>query len=654
MSLWTGILDAQRATDWDAAGSQHVDDIRANCVTAACNTLNGGTVTTTSIANAIASAPADTVVRIPAGNFTGIGGILINRSRITVRGAGAMSTKLTFNGTPTTQCGWFLTGAVVLCPGSPLGIGSGLAQGGTDPDQSVTWIAGYAQGTTVITLGSGAGTPPSGLTARSGNVPGTIIYLDQLDDASDGFPATGDVFMCRSGADSCSWEGAGSSAARASRTLVEPHEVIGISGLNITIDPPIRAPLFRAGQSPGAWWDNDGNVVKSSGIENLTIDATNASGSNVSSIYAVQCHHCWQKGVRTILNRLSSNFTFHQYLLQTHRFTIRDSYSWGPIINPDTSQRNTNYVYTDLITGSILYENNIFHNYLTGPAPDDPTSGNVIGYNYSDGGTYTGDFQPHNAGDAMNLYEGNNVGLFWGDNIHGTHHFNTLFRNHFDYLAHNGGSAAENGGILLHSHNRFYNLIGNVIGHSSLSPYQTINASTGTPIFMLGYQGSHGGSGPANDCNVQRTLMRWGNWDSVNNGTRFVVGENAAGPTTPAIGVCGASTIPNFPGLASPSQTFPPSFYRSAKPTAWWNTPWGEPPWPPIGPDVTGGPSDAALGGNTRAGGHAYKIPARLCFENIGNDSAYSGSSPPIKAFDAATCYIASVATPTKLAMILR
>jgi hypothetical protein len=50
--------------------------------------------------------------------------------------------------------------------------------------------------------------------------------------------------------------------------------------------------------------------------------------------------------------------------------------------------------------------------------------------------------------------------------------------------------------------------------------------------------------------------------------------------------------------------TLPPSLFLSSRPS-WWPA---TTPWPPIGPDVTGGNADPA--------GHAFKTPAQACYEN--------------------------------------
>ena len=117
-----------------------------------------------------------------------------------------------------------------------------------------------------------------------------------------------------------------------------------------------------------------------------------------------------------------------------------------------------------------------------------------------------------------------------------------------------------------------------------------------------------------------RTVLRWGNWDNVNSATRFLASEVPSG-------------IPSFPNPVPASQALPTSFYLGRQP-AWWTTPFGTPPWPPIGPDVAGGNISTSP-----TGGHANKIPARLCFENSGLDPAYPSSNPRIKLFGASSCY---------------
>jgi len=592
--LWSGILDPSRATDWSTAG---VSGGLPNRTTRCGNVISAYTGSAAVINAAIANCPSGQVVEFGNGTFTLSSGIVFTKSNVTLRGAGADSTKLIINGT-TSGCSLFYNSAIRMCAGSG-NIGT-TAQGGPGPSNSATWTAGYTQGTTVITLNS-----------TTGLQVGSTIFLDQLNDASDGWPAIGDLYLC-DGAQPCSWEG-GNSYARVGRVQTELHAVTGINGLNVTISPPVMAPNFRASQSPGAWWGNNSggaqNVIQNSGIEDLTVDFTGGGGAGIEMVNAT---NCWVKGVRLIQSGGAGSFVFHILVVNGFRVTVKDNYLYGPAV-----QGNTQYAYTPHVSSSLLFENNILHHNIAPTAPNDPEVGSVYAYNYVDDAYYSASgFQQHQAGDMLNLFEGNNVGTMASDSIHGTHFFLTYFRNHLDGHTHNPGGNSFDGGFTFWSYNRFHNLIGNVLGASTYTIYETNLADSGRSIYDLGFQGTHGGTSLGNDTNVKRTLMRWGNWDNVNSATRWLASEVPSG-------------ITNYANPVPATQTLPPSFYLSAKP-AWF----GSAPWPPIGPDVTGG--DVS---NSPTGGHANKIPARLCFENAALDSAYPSSNPRIRQFNAVSCY---------------
>ena len=331
---------------------------------------------------------------------------------------------------------------------------------------------------------------------------------------------------------------------------------------------------------------------------------------------------CWSKGMRWIFNSGPGNFVFHVVIVNGFHVTTRDSYFYGPIV-----QGNTQYAYTPHVSGSLLFENNIMHHNVSPMVPNDSTTGSVYAYNFVTDSYYSGPgVILHNVGEMMNLYEGNNTSGYLGDVIHGSHHFGTLFRNLFDGHA-NNPPANVNTGVQLQTHNRFFNVVGNVIGGTYFTTYEVSQAQNDSAIFALGWQGDASGSVPPNDPDVQRTLMRWGNYDTVNNVVRFVSAEVPSG-------------ITNFANAVPGSRTLPASFYLAAKPAAWWGTPWGMPPWPAVGPDVGGGNVSGY-------GGHANKIPSRLCFENTPVDPAYPNSSPRILLFNAATCYGAGGSAPS-------
>jgi hypothetical protein len=135
-------------------------------------------------------------------------------------------------------------------------------------------------------------------------------------------------------------------------------------------------------------------------------------------------------------------------------------------------------------------------------------------------------------------------------------------------------------------------------------------------IYVLGWSGNGGKTAhDPNDPNVVSTLMRWGNFDVATDSVRWNTSEVPSG-------------LSLFANPVPSNQTLPASFFLSGKPD-WWTTPWGTPPWPAIGPDVTGGPGP---------GGHSYDIPAKLCYKNTSKDS--NG----VLDFNATKCYQTSAA----------
>ena len=127
------------------------------------------------------------------------------------------------------------------------------------------------------------------------------------------------------------------------------------------------------------------------------------------------------------------------------------------------------------------------------------------------------------------------------------------------------------------------------------------------------------------------SMMRWGNCDAANGliaaNCRFVNAE------VPSLISPFANPLPNSHELRA-------SWYYAAPPTAWWGhtSAWGlpNPAWPPIGPDVLNGTVP-------NVGGLAYKIPARLCYENTPADTTnYGGLSPVPLNFSRTTCYQAA------------
>jgi len=578
---WSGILSPSRAIDWSAAGV--VGGIPNR--TTICATLNPG-ASASQINNAISTCPAGQVVFLNAGTYNLTSGITHGKSNVTLRGAGADSTILNISGMTSVSCHIGAGRVFNMCAdGGNIGVDSA--------EHTANWTAGYAKGSTVVTLSN-----------VSGLQVGSTLWLDQLDDNSDGWPATGDVYTCDVGSPNCGNNGTGESYARANRGLVEGHIVTAINGNNVTISPGVWMPTFRSSQSPGAWWANSGTVLQNAGLENLTINMTSCNGCG--GLYMINATNSWIKGVRFVKTDTAGSGIWNLFTVNVVNSTITDNYFFGP----PTSQVIAMYQVATHVTSNSLFQNNILHRGSNAIIANSTNYGNVFAYNYVDTNVQASIIL-HGLS-SMNLFEGNNGANFSGDTIHGPHSFETIFRNHWDGKAHNPNSTESAAAIILYSNNRFYNVIGNVMDTGHSTSYQTLQAVGTNSIYSLGWQGTGSGSTVANDPNVSRTIMRWGNWDNVNNTSRFVASEVPSG-------------IPNFPNSVPASQTLPASFYLFAKPD-WF----GSVAWPPVGPDVSSGNISGY-------GGHANRIPARLCFENAGTDSAFGGSG--VKLFNAAACY---------------
>lgn len=607
---WTGIISPPRAMDWSGVGATIV-----NRTTQCGATIAAYTGTAATINNAISACTANQFVQLGAGTFTLSTGVMLSKSNVTLRGAGSSTTTLKINGITDVSCHIGDGRALHICTnGGNIGVDSA--------ENTATWSSGYSQGTTSIVLST-----VSNLTV------GRTIWLDQTDDPSDGYPAAGDVYIHN-------W-GAGDSYARSGRGMVEGHVVTGcgttVSGAactstTVTISPGIIMPTFRSARSPGAWWGNSGSIITGVGLENLTVEV---NGTN--AIFMINATNCWLKGVRSLYTGTVSSGQYRvNNFINVVNSSVVDSYFYGP----QSSSLVSVYGISTHITSGLLFQNNIVHASVNPFVINSPTYGSVFSYNTFDNQSVSPSFsQPSfilHGHASMNLFEGNNGRNFSGDNIHSSHFFTTMFRNHWDGTLRNPSSTEAQAAFALYAVQRFFNLIGNVVGASNWANYvnsQAPPAQCSDCIYMFGWQGTNANAIAAtgNDTNVNRTVMRWGNWDNVTSsndngsndstGTRFVAGEVPSG-------------ITNYPNSVPGSQTLPASFYLSSKPV-WF----GSIAWPAIGPDV----SSSNISTNT--GGHANKIPSRVCYESLSNDAAYPSSSPRIKSFSN-SCYATSIPVP--------
>jgi pectin methylesterase-like acyl-CoA thioesterase len=210
---WSGIIAPSRATDW--SGSGVVGGIPSRTVI--CATLNPG-ATVAQINSAIAACPANEVVYLNPGTYSGLSGQIFfnNKSNVTLRGAGPDQTFLVFS-----------SGGDCNGLGANICVMNADSNYSGDPHNTATWTAGYNQGTTSITL-SGA----------SNLHVGSLLILDQLDDTSD----TGNIYLCQT-TSGCSWQGGigNGRSGRAQNQTVTVTSINGSAPATVGISPGLRA-----------------------------------------------------------------------------------------------------------------------------------------------------------------------------------------------------------------------------------------------------------------------------------------------------------------------------------------------------------------------------------------------------------------------------
>jgi hypothetical protein len=631
---WSGVLDPGRAIDWSTSGVVGGIPTRTtNCASlGAAGQLPSfvQSVTAAQINSAISACAGGQTVFLNTGTYNLNAGVTFGgTSNVTLRGAGADKTLLVFGNNG--SCGLLAD----VC------IWSGDFSDRDTVKNSANWTAGYSAGTTVITLSS-----------TTNLFVGNIIHLDQLDDPTDGYPATGYIYVC-STANVCTGQGGGASS-RSGRGQMQLSVVTAINGNNVTISPGLAMPNWRSSQTPQAWWPN--SIIHDDGIENLTVNNTTATiCGTCGGIVIFNARNCWIKGVRNIEPNPTDGtpLATHIWLDNDIFITVRDSYLYG-------SNNSSQSYGVELFPAQwTLIENNIFQHVTSNVVNNGASVGNVIAYNFSIDDNYTAggsaptwmdpSFTWHEVGEAMDLYEGNSGLGLDTDNIHGTHHFGTFFRNHFYGDIWNIPAKSANTQVVqLQAFSRFFNFVGNVLGRPGY--YNNYAGGNATSIYDVGGQ-RYNGAPYGDDARTSATLMRWANWDTVTNATRFCGNSSDTGWSTTCASTSEiptglafyANAVPTKGDTGAGQAALPPSFYLRGTPP-WWNFPLGTTaPFPAVGPDVTGG---NIIG----YGGHAYMIPARNCWVNMmGGVLGTSG----LLSFNADTCYLNNSATspaaPTNL-----
>ncbi|MFZ3200879.1 MAG: hypothetical protein WA175_06990 [Candidatus Acidiferrales bacterium] len=526
------------------------------------------------------------------------------------------------------------------------------------------WTASsYAAGTNQITIAT-----VTGLTIGS-----TEVVLHECDDGTSGTGCdtgtetdSGALWTCAD-TGSCSDQGTGSGdgtciGASGGKCFQEQISLVtGCDGVTtpghactnasdpVTISPGLLAPNWTPTRSPVA---TAKNFTWGAGIEGGTFDIVNTVGNGG---FLTGCYGCWMRGVRMVggngnggggyiiwtdmfkgllandllYQKTNMNATSQEILVLTEdclNLLINNIIQMGPM------------VYSQGASTGDVWAYNLIRDAADGSGPS--------GYQYDDN-LFTG----HHPGNMLALFEGNQIGAWQDDGIHGSHNINTLFRNFVGGDPPYVKTSLKNRMIDAQGVSRGENAIGNVIGDPQNTAYEAnptnqLNASTS---FEIGTS-----NGVVHDATTYAMFYRWGNWDWITGAVRWCGNSSDPGWST----TCNSTgEVPtSLTGPAAPysnavptTTTLPPSFFltTTAHPNggtglSWWKVCTNYPTcstfatqsFPPIGPDVTGG---AVFGDNSAAtprqlqrsisyAGHAFNIPAAIAWYNLPIDTYYQKS----------------------------
>ena len=558
------VIPANRIANWQ--GAVGVEGGIPN-VTTIYTTLPSS-ATLAQINSAIAACPSNQVVMLSAGTYNLNNQIIFaNKSGVVLRGAGA-STILKFSGSP-----YF---ANILVEGSSASVIWNSASG------SANWTAGYASGTSNITVSS-----TSGLSV------GQEICLDQLNDGNDvnaanAWETTGTGAPGCSSANGCA-DCSRSCGARAQQQFTK---IRAISGTTVTIWPPVQMVNWRSSQTPQIWWIS--GIAQRCGIENMTIDGSASSpGSGYgANICFWDTWDCWVQNIHSINNLGGGGDSAHVQFQQSGGGEVRHNYLYGT-----RAASSMSYGVLLNMASSVLVEDNVFEAIYAPIMFDYGASANAICFNYftnmyDNAGTMAASAWFHAAHTCMNILEGNYGNQFRGDYFHGSSGYNTIFHNMLTGWEPN--KTDNEYPIVLTVTNRNWNIAGNVLGKVG---FQTVADSlvggtwNGVAIYDIGWNNpAEGGGNLADDPVTVATMYRHANYDTVNKAIMW------------------AST--------NSDHTIPASLVHSSRP-AWYGG-----VWPPFDPA-----NGAALTANANA---FTNIPAGYRYIHGVDPSAGPVNNPPV------------------------
>lgn len=422
------------------------------------------------------------VIYLPAGTYLVSTGLSITHSGVTLRGAGMTNTIIKG------ATNWNSSYMIKL---------PGVAGWGTS--RNVT--NGVKGATNLITSGA------------HGWSAGSIILLDQWTNAAGATPILATNYGSSSVA---SW----GSRENGIRPLAQWNRVESTPAAN---EATLAVPLMWTIDTNFSPQATSGDFCGDIGIEDLTFDNSESWSYYIGDVY--RAANCWFYRVRMIGSQ--------QRILNidsSYRCTIRECvFREGiPITETNYSAAFAYRGYGIAFFGfnsSCLVENNIIYHLNPGLSMSGANSGNVIAYNlFTDiyanntGGSPTA-YSAHAGHPYMNLFEGNVMhARFNPDNYFGSSSDGTVFRNRIiNWPLLNQSNRNDNAVIDLPMFARNYNIVGNVLGTVGVETnyqYTTNDRLQPRTIYTFGYPGW--AYGDVRDPNVLATVLRHGNWDSVN------------------------------------------------------------------------------------------------------------------------------------------
>jgi hypothetical protein len=597
---WSGILAPSRAIDWTHAGlpatfpdgettvNPWTPPARTQCGST-LGPLGSGQDDQPQISSAISSCTTGHYVLLGPGTFTVNSKLALDGAlNVSLRGSGAQNTKVHIGS----------SGSITL--GDAYGTGTCALTSGTN----------YSQGTTSI-ICSGS-QPPTG----------TVGFLAQCDTGMSGSSCltgteadNGSVWICGEQTICSNQNASGGHEHEQQAVLISA--VSGSGPYTVTISPGLYMANWAYTSSPTLTWNNPSYTAVGIGFEDLTVDFTAGTTSNNGGFSINYAYASWIKGVRFIGNDASSccvlylensgqSLFMNNYVFTTNPFSGTNGTGSGLPVQPGHH------------SAALFLNNFIQGGGITSMEIQGWDSGNVYAFNYArDNVTtqvYNGDAE-HSASPNFELKEGNQYAFSDDDYTWGTHNFDTWFRNYFSCndLPYAGLPAPK--GIIIDNYARFENAVGNAVGGTGCTAYQGYGESL--------YEFAFG----AIDSLALTTSMRWGNYSTATGTVHWTPSEVPS--NLPSPNTAYSNPVPS-------TQTLPPSFFLPTTAHAdggtglsWWKvcTTWTTfptscsesqtQPFPPIGPDVTGG---------NNISGYAYDVPAAVAYKNLPIDTNYQQS----------------------------